>query len=87
MISNQALSDDLREVCDLLATRDRQQAAKQLGRIIENLEFLSLILQSGASTHFCRVLFEAFFHLRVKSHQRHRGPEWTNPTFHLAPRA
>ena len=40
MISKQALSYDLREVRDLLATRDRHQAAKQLGRIIENLEFL-----------------------------------------------
>jgi hypothetical protein len=40
MISKQALSYDLREVHDLLVTRDRHQAAKQLGRIIENLEFL-----------------------------------------------
>ena len=40
MISKQALSYDLREVRDLLATRDRHQAAKQLGRILENLEFL-----------------------------------------------
>jgi hypothetical protein len=40
MIAKQALSYDLREVRDLLATRDRHQAAKQLGRIIENLEFL-----------------------------------------------
>ena len=40
MISKQALSYDLREVRDLLAIRDRHQAGKQLGRIIENLEFL-----------------------------------------------
>ena len=44
MISKQALSYDLREVLrevrDLLATRDRHKAAKQLDRIIENLEFL-----------------------------------------------
>jgi hypothetical protein len=40
MISKQALSYDLHEVRNLLATRDRHQAAKQLGRIIENLKVL-----------------------------------------------
>ena len=40
MISKQALSYDLREILCLLANRDRHQAAQQLRRIIENLEFL-----------------------------------------------
>src|SRR5260370_23239128 len=39
MKPKQAMSYALREVRVLLATREGQQAAKQLGRIIEKLEF------------------------------------------------